>query len=371
MSSYNPNYLIANVRTTNSPPPTFNNAIGTIIYYLNKTNGSIVSQSLKYSASTSGQSGSTNALDFPSGNFVVAYGTPSRNTEGALFLNSSGVATGSRVYTVTPAPSAPPVGFRYFKKYSSTNIDGVAPFPSSLGGGFFMANISDGGTVNFSKLFTYSNGLAALNINVDSGNTATDNNFRYFIFGNSPVGNVDLAKFNRSTYNFDSSIRTPGTANSTTLWLSQLVQNTDSSGNFCLIRPSNVGTNTLNFMTSSLTNPSAYVITSPTTPTASFYANFYMDGYLYIMGQYATGVIGVLKIKEDGSTLGSGITASVGGYNITLTQNPSGLISSTPFGSNTGTPIGMTGTIPAQASVPISFTNSTPAGTVTSSKTPV
>jgi hypothetical protein len=357
MSNFNSNYLIAAVNAGNSPPPTVGNAQGCIFYYLDKTNGSVVSQGAKYNGPTNnlGYYGGT-IYDLAGGGKFMSLGTPP-GLNGGLVINSSfSLINYTRVDTRPTSPGTT----RYTPGYtglqnSPTSVNLVDAKPAPAGGGMIYFNMTDTGSVTSAKHFPSPTALW-------TGLISSNNNFRYSVMTNG------IWKYDRSADSVVSSATTasPGFATG----FVGMPEITDSSGNFSMIRNSPVGTYTLNFITSSLTNPSAYVCTSPTTPTAYFRPAFYMSGYLYIAIQFATNVIGILKIKEDGSNLGSGITASVGGYSITLTQNPSGLISFTPAGGYGSVGASVINTALGNTQ-PTTFSNSTPAGTVSSSKTPV
>jgi hypothetical protein len=326
LSNFNSNYLAAanNARatSTNSPPV---NSFGKQFMYIDKTNGSIISTGARNVNFVD------TVIDFPGGNYIMTTSSPPGFSTN-YFFNSSNTYLAQAALTLNQSAPAGSRGSSgaFHNLNNPTNVNILGNRPTPVGGGFTSFNISNTGGLTSGLAFaTPSPGVGQ--------SVATNPTFRYVGTGltSGPVP-AGIYKLDRSSNSVTSSIVTPGTSASTGLFGSALTTNTDTSGNFCLIRPSNVGTNTLNFMTSSLGNPSAYVITSPTTPTATFIPNFYLDGYLYIAGQYAPNVIGILKIKEDGSNLGAGITASVGGYSIALTQNPSGLISSTPAGAFTG-----------------------------------
>ena len=330
VSNNNPSYLITAFSSQAGPSaiPFDANGPGSAVMYLDKTNGSIVSTGQKINSTLASLS---TVIDFPSGNRVFTRSSAPGFSTNAFFNSAGNYIAYASLQNDQPGPAGNrgrSGAWHNLNNPTTVNIIGNRPVPQ--GGGFLSFNINDtGGLVQGLVFATPSPGAGQ--------SVATNPTFRYVAAGitTSPTP-VGIYKLDRASNSITSSIVTSGTPASTGLFGSALTKNTDTSGNFCLIRPSNVGTNTLNFMTSSLGNPSAYVITSSTTPTATFIPNFYLDGYLYIAGQYAPNVIGVLKIKEDGSTLGGGITASVGGYNITITQNPSGLISSTPAGSFTG-----------------------------------
>jgi hypothetical protein len=354
MSNFNSNYLIAAVNARNSPPPTVGNASGCIFYYLDKTNGSVVSQGAKYNGPTNnlGSYGG-NIYDLAGGGKYIALGTPP-GLRGGLVINSSFSLTN---YVRIDASPTSPATTRYSTGYygiqnnpTSANLLDSKPGPG--GGGLIAVNVTDTGSITSAKHFPAPTALW-------SGYVSSDTNFRYTIM------TTGIYKYDRSADAIPTSATTSGYAT-----IRNATVNTDSSGNFSLMRNSPVGTYTLNFITSSLANPSAYVCTSSTTPTATFSASFYMNGYLYIGIQYATSVIGVLKIKEDGSTLGGGITATVGGYNITLTQNPAGISTLTPAGAISSAANTVLNTSFGNTQ-PTIYSNVTSAGTVTSSKTPV
>jgi hypothetical protein len=326
LSNFNSNYLaavnIARATPVNTPPV---NSFGKQFMYIDKTNGSIISTGARNA------NFSSDPIDFPGGNYIMTTQSPPGFSTNYFFDSSNNYLAQAGLTENQSAPAASRAMSGAFHNLNNpTNVNIIGYRPAPIGGGFTSFNISNTGGLTSGLVFaTPSPGVGQ--------SVATNPTFRYVANGlNSSPTPAGIYKLDRASNSVTSSIATPGTPASTGLFGSVLTRNTDTSGNFCLIRPSNVGTNTLNFMTSSLGNPSAYVITSPTSPTATFRANFYLDGYLYIAGQYAPNVIGVLKIKEDGSNLGAGITASVGGYSIALTQNPSGLISSTPAGAFTG-----------------------------------
>jgi hypothetical protein len=374
LSNSNPNHLITAFSSQLNAPPVspLANGIGGAIMYIDKTNGSIVSVGPKIF------NGGFDVLDFPSGRKVRTYSTSPGNGWN-IFFDSAGNSTGAFV-GVNLNPSGPPsvrsnTGDNHLINPSGTSFNITSPNPPSLGAGFQYWNISDTGTVvNALRLTSASHpGESCI---------ASNSNYRYAIVGNiGPVSSplnlpIGLYKIDRNTNNIVDSQICPANGHGTTSYGNNrfITSNTDSSGNFSMTRPSNVtpavnGPTTFNFINSSLVNTSAYVISSTTT-TANFKPAFYMDGYLYITAQYSPNVVGILKIKEDGSTLGAGITATVGGYNITLTQNPSGLIISSPNGSFTATPV--TPATPAITLSPQSaITTSTTPLTLTSSKTPV
>ena len=349
LSNFNSNYLAASNNSSTIKQ----------FMYIDKTNGSIVSTGARNS------NNNQTVIDFPGGNYIMTTQSPPGFSSN-FFFNSSNTYLAQAALTNDQGAPAGSRGIAgsFHNLNNPTNVNIIGRRPSLVGGGWTSFNISNTGGLTSGLVFATSSPGSGQSV-------ATNPTFRYVATGLGTIPTpIGIYKLDRASNSVTSSIITPGTPASTGLFGSRLTTNTDTSGNFCLIRPSNVGTNTLNFMTSSLGNPSAYVITSSTTPTATFLPPFYIDGYLYIAGQYAPNVIGVLKIKEDGSNLGAGITASVGGYSIALTQNPSGLISSTPAGAFTGSSWAISPTQSAFTPQPAISNSSTPT-TITESKVSV
>jgi len=344
LSLANSNYLIATISSQSNPPPTASaNTPGIMFVYLDKTTGAYISAGVK-STATGGVSNGSNSggprvacRDFGPGNRMQAYSSPP-GAQQLRFLNSSSADIGNLAGAVNPtSPPGTRASMGFFRLMNSpTSISVFNGRSAPIGGGIQMITATDTGSVTSAVVFGSMNGNASFP--TITYPVASNPSFAYIHCGNSVPVPAGIYKLDRSSNTIVSSVVTPATPASTGLYQSTLTKNTDASGNFCLLRPSNVGTQTLNFMTSSLSNPSAYVLTSSSTPSIQCYPSFYFDGYLYMYIIYATNILGILKIKEDGSTLGSGITASVGGYNITLTQNPTGLLSLTSGGSFSASP---------------------------------
>jgi hypothetical protein len=361
-SNYYPTKILTAFSKYNGGPPTSN--YGTYVGYMNKSDGVITSYSpTTWAAFAPNQTTTQTAwfgraamMDFPNGNILFSYSSPNPFGQQAqsLILDSSfnllatnSLSVGSvanRCMNNTELYSGNTLDFTQFTQLQ-TNIDNNP-------GCRFTIGQFNGSSLTFANIKRTVTNTSNIGINV----MATSSNYRYYSSSGanpstlSPTTPRTVWRMDRSNQNIDISRTLPATGQFETI--GSFSKNVSSTGNLFIATTSG-GINYLRQFDANLNNTATWTITGSagvSITSNTFGLQTYRNGFLYLqIGFTNTGArkYWVLKIKEDLSTLASGLTATVNGFTITLTPNNAQNITSydapftTTFNSQTGaTPAG-------------------------------
>jgi hypothetical protein len=359
-SNYYPTRMLVSFNQQNGAPGGGSSS-GPLIGYINKSDGSVVSTApARYfgitPAQVAGGTGLNSLVDAPNGNIFFSYSTPPGSGTNILvnssfsFLQQSGVI-GNAANSVFRAANN-------LELYSGNTIDYVfgetTPSPALLGR--LMQGKYNMSTSSYSDVTL--RGPMGVAIGTNSG----------LVGGLSPTSRIaantggtgpasppitaprNIWKLNRATGNIDVARTTPATGR-----LSQIANistNVNSSADM-YIAILNGGVLRLHKFDSSLNNTATWDVTGSAGVGIS--AGYFRGDYLYLQLVFTYSLpakFWILKIKSDFTTIASGLTATVGGFTITLTPNNAQNITSydAPF-TSPATPKG-TGPAPGFTNVP-------------------
>jgi hypothetical protein len=368
-SNYDPTKLLvawAQGETT----PAF--SAGPIVGYLNKPDGSISSICpVRYfgvtPAQINGGSGVSAVIDTPNGNILMSYSTPP-NAGTNIIMNQSYTLLQQNSISV-PFTRAIPGTVRI---YSGNTLDysyyGASP-SEPLPGARLTMGFYDMSTLSFSN----TNQRGPMPVAMSTAGSITPD-ARYFgSTGASPPTSTPTIqrtvwKIDRASQDITVARTLPASGQFTGVSFSS---NSNPSGDI-IIRTTQ-GAARLRRFDSNLNNTATWDIggSAGVTLTGGTFAN----GYLYIpIGFTFTGAsrVFVLKIKDDFSTIASGLTATVDGFTITLTPNNAENITSydAPYTVGKG-PIGTIGPVGFTTRAGMTVTPNSNPSFVTVTKTPV
>lgn len=338
-SAYDPSKLIGLFSQQNGAPGTGSSS-GPIPLYLNKSNGTVSSISPTRffgitPAQVTGGSGAQFIIDAPNGNMLMGYSTPP-GAGTMLALNQS--------FSVLSQFSVPAFGgvsqrpFQVVDNYTSNTIDwyrqGSAPSEPASGSRLTWGHY-DLSALNFPINVQYGPMTPTMGSIVGSVTPTT----RYY--GNSggapspatPTAPRSIWQVNRANGNINVARTTPATGG-LAFPFSFASRNANPS-NEILIRTSQGGLK-LRVWDSNLNNTKTWDIGG--SAGVNIFEGYFANGYYYAIVTFnytLPAKFWILKIKDDFSNITSGLTATVGGFTLTLTPNNGANITSfdAPFTS--------------------------------------
>jgi hypothetical protein len=370
-SNYDPTKLLVGWDQAETTPAF---SAGPIVGYLNKSNGSISSIApIRYfgltPAQVNGGSGFINAIDVPNGNIMFSYSNPP-GTGCNIVLNQSFTFLQQNSIS-TPFNRGIPSTARI---YSGNTIDysnfGQGP-NEPLPGARLTMGFYDMSTLSFSN--TNQRGPYPQTVGAITGSITS--NARYFASTgaapptSSPTIQRTVWKIDRASQDITVARTLPASGQFTNA--GSFSQNSNPSGDIT-IRTTQGGQRLRRF-DSSLNNTATWDISG--SAGVSLFGGTFANGYLYMQVSFTfSGAprVYVLKIKDDFSTIASGLTATVAGFTITLTPNNAENITSydAPYTVGKG-PIGTGGSTGFTTRAGMTVTSSSNPSLVTVTKTPV
>ena len=360
-SNYYPSRMLVSFSQQNGAPGAGFSS-GTLIGYINKSDGSVVSTApVRYfgitGSQTGGGSGVTSLVDAPNGNIFFSYSNPPG--AGTNILLNSSFSFLQQSSTIGNAANSVFRAANNLELYSGNTIDYVfgetAPSPALLGR--LMQGKYDMSTSSYSDVTLRGPMGVAIGSSLQGG-LSPSARYAGNTGGTGPASPPitaprNLWKLNRATGNIDVARTTPATGR-----LSQFAgisTNSNSSGDIYVVIL-NGGVLRLHKFDSSLNNTATWDVTGSAGVGIS--AGYFRGDYLYLQLVFTYSLpakFWILKIKSDFTTIASGLTATVGGFTITLTSNNAQNITSydAPFTSpatpkGTGGPTGFTN-VPAMS----------------------
>lgn len=324
-SAYDPSKLIG-VFTQQNGAPGAGSSTGPIPLYLNKSDGTVSSISpTRFFGITpsqvSGSSGASFIIDAPNGNMLMGYSTPP-GAGTMLALNQSfGVLSQFSVpaYTGTTART-----FAVVDNYTGNTIDwyrqGGSPSEAAAGSRLTWGHY-DLSALNFPINIQY--GPMTPNIGAIRG-AVTPTTRHYGSSAASPSSTTptvprSIWQVNRANGNINVARTTPATGGFASPF--SFASRNANPSNEIVVRTSQGGFK-LRVWDSNLNNTKTWDIGG--SAGVNIFDGYFANGYYYGIVQFTYTLpskFWILKIKDDFSTITSGLTATVDGFTLTLTPN--------------------------------------------------